>query len=729
MINILFLMPHASTGGMPQFTLKRIESLIKHSNDFNIFVIEYSNISDIYTVQKEKIKNLIKPENFFTLYEDKTELLNIIKENKIDIIHSEEILEGYDGYGKISDNILNELYSKNRTWKIIETCHNIWFNPDNSKKFNPDVYAFCTPWHLNTFSNMNSKKDVIQYPIESKIPTNEQKIEAKNKLGFDLTKKHVINIGLWTPGKNQKEGIDIARSLEITNPEIQFHFIGNQAINFKEYWGPIMENIPSNVKVWGERSDIEDFLNAADVFMFNSTWECNPIVLKEAISHGLSILSRNLPQYMNMFNDYIVDINDDIILTKYKLIKLTQYPKKYEIKDELQKFENSLINLYKNILNIPIIEQKSIKPKIKIIHNFILNPYVEILGDNDNNDKYKIEFYDEKNKCHYSETLPINHWVKLNRQYYTKWNIKIWENDNLIYNYILNLKDKRVYISFESKSLGDTLAWMPYVKEFKDKHQCNLIVSTFMNHLFKDTYQDIEFVEPGQVVNNIYAMYKIGWFYKDNNEFDEYRNPNDFKKQPMQKTATDILGLQYKEMKPILKIPNVEKSRKVGIAIHATAQAKYWNNPQAWQEVINYLNSLGYDPILYSKENNGYMGNFHPQGVIKFESGSLESLIKDLATCQFFIGIGSGLSWLAWSIGIPVILISGFSDIYTETQSNTYRIINKNVCHGCFNRHRLNASDWNWCPDHKNTERQFECTKTINSNMVIDQINRIIQKK
>jgi autotransporter strand-loop-strand O-heptosyltransferase len=250
-----------------------------------------------------------------------------------------------------------------------------------------------------------------------------------------------------------------------------------------------------------------------------------------------------------------------------------------------------------------------------------------------------------------------------------------------------------------------------------------------MNHLFKDTYQDIEFVEPGQVVNNIYAMYKIGWFYKDNNEFDEYRNPNDFKKQPLQKTATDILGLQYKEMKPILKIPNVEKSRKVGIAIHATAQAKYWNNPQAWQEVINYLNSLGYDPILYSKENNGYMGNFHPQGVIKFESGSLESLIKDLATCQFFIGIGSGLSWLAWSIGIPVILISGFSDIYTETQSNTYRIINKNVCHGCFNRHRLNASDWNWCPDHKNTERQFECTKTINSNMVIDQINRIIQKK
>jgi autotransporter strand-loop-strand O-heptosyltransferase len=227
------------------------------------------------------------------------------------------------------------------------------------------------------------------------------------------------------------------------------------------------------------------------------------------------------------------------------------------------------------------------------------------------------------------------------------------------------------------------------------------------------------------VVNNIYAMYKIGWFYKDG-EYDIAKNPNDFRKEPLQKTASDILGLEYKETRPLLNIPNVEKKKKVGIGLHSTCQAKYWNNPNGWQDVVDYLISLGYEVILYSKENDGYMGNFHPQGITKFESGSIERLIEDMASCEFFVGLGSGLSWLAWALKLPVVLISGFSEEYSETTLDTYRVINKNVCNGCFNRHRLDAGDWNWCPDYKGTERQFECTKQITSKMVIDEINKII---
>jgi hypothetical protein len=44
----------------------------------------------------------------------------------------------------------------------------------------------------------------------------------------------------------------------------------------------------------GERSDAHTFMEAADIFMFNSTWECNPLVLREAIGYG-KIYS--LPQY------------------------------------------------------------------------------------------------------------------------------------------------------------------------------------------------------------------------------------------------------------------------------------------------------------------------------------------------------------------------------------------------------------------------------------------------
>ena len=78
-----------------------------------------------------------------------------------------------------------------------------------------------------------------------------------------------------------------------------------------------------------------------------------------------------------------------------------------------------------------------------------------------------IKVFDEKNECVYQNTIGTNHWVKLNRQYFTNWRTEIYEDGNLIYNETLNLKDKRVYISFGSKSLGDTMAWVPYCEVFR----------------------------------------------------------------------------------------------------------------------------------------------------------------------------------------------------------------------------------------------------------------------
>ena len=119
------------------------------------------------------------------------------------------------------------------------------------------------------------------------------------------------------------------------------------------------------------------------------------------------------------------------------------------------------------------------------------------------------------------------------------------------------------------------------------------------------------------------------------------------------------------------------------------------------------------------------MGNYFPKGATKFEATTIENLIKDMVTCEFFIGIGSGLSWLAWSINLPVVLISGFSEAYSEPIEGITRVINEdpNTCRGCFNRFRLDAGDWNWCPTGKGNERHFECTKVLTGERVINMIN------
>ena len=314
--------------------------------------------------------------------------------------------------------------------------------------------------------------------------------------------------------------------------------------------------------------------------------------------------------------------------------------------------------------------------------------------------EYLVEFIDQATgKTIHQDTITRNMWVKSNRQYYTDWRVRVTDKttNSVIVDERIKLKDRRVYISLDSGSLGDTLAWFPAVDEFRKKHGCKVVCSTHMNHLFESQYPEIEFVKPGEVVNDIVAMYSIGWYYNEHNEIDLSRNVKEVKNQPMQKCAFDILGLDYLETRPRLEIPKVEKKKKIAIAIHGTCQAKYWNNPTGWQQVVDWCIEKGYEVVLLSREEDGFMGNSHPTGVRKLESGPIANVIRELEESQAFIGIGSGLSWLAWATTTPVILISGFSHNYTETFENTHRIsAPENKCSGCFNQDRkstrLNSS-------------------------------------
>ena len=364
--------------------------------------------------------------------------------------------------------------------------------------------------------------------------------------------------------------------------------------------------------------------------------------------------------------------------------------------------------------------------KNRVLVSYINGPKVEILGSKEAT--YNVQFIDTKtNIKHFESELKTNHWAKSNLQYFCNWKIVITENGNPFYEEEYNANEKRVYVALDSKALGDTLAWIPYIEEFGKVHNSQMIVSTFHNHMFENQYPNVEFVKPGTEVPNLYAMYSIGLFYTDDGVTNHFKNPIDPKKVTMQQMATDILGLEYKEIKPKLEDRKVEKDDKlITIAIHGTAQPKYWNNPTGWQDVVDWLNNKGYTVKLLSKEGNDYMGNKHPNGILKHPNGPLESVMDEMAKSKAFIGIGSGLSWLSWALGTKTVLISGFSEDWAEMQDCVRIGSPKGKCSGCFNRLKLDAGDWNWCPDHKGTNRQFECTKEITSEMVIKELEKFL---
>jgi autotransporter strand-loop-strand O-heptosyltransferase len=409
--------------------------------------------------------------------------------------------------------------------------------------------------------------------------------------------------------------------------------------------------------------------------------------------------------HLELLGDYV---KDEYVRVFYQGIEIfTQH-----LKEDAAEFKR------KNILDW---KHKESNRKINI--HFVDGPFVEILDDIPYT--YNIQFINRKNdKVEYETVIGSNQWCRPSIKYFVDWDIKIVGIDN-DYNglYKFTPKDNKFYISFESKSLGDSLAFIPYVEEFRKQKQCKVVCSTFHNDLFEKVYPEIEFVNPGSSVDGVLGLYRIGLFY--NKEQVDYEwHPYNPLKEPLQKIASDILGLDYKEILP--KVPSLggHKKKRVCIAIHSTSQCKYWNNTDGWQKVVDYVKSKGYEVRLLSREEDGYMGNKHPKGIKVQPPSSTKDVLKVLQESHLFIGISSGLSWLAWSSGIPVVLISGFTDIYLEPFKNIERIINKDVCHGCWHNHKFDPGNWNWCPIHEKTDKQFECSKEITSEQVISKIEK-----
>jgi autotransporter strand-loop-strand O-heptosyltransferase len=332
---------------------------------------------------------------------------------------------------------------------------------------------------------------------------------------------------------------------------------------------------------------------------------------------------------------------------------------------------------------------------------------------------FKVEVYDEKKNLVYNTELSSGMYSKLNRNYYTKWKTKLFVDD-LTFEHEFDLENSRVFIVFESSSLGDTIAWMPYCEEFRKKHNCHVIVSSFINSMFEDQYPEIEFVTRDTVVLNIKALYRLGWFYDYNKE---PVLPNTI---PLQKSAANILGLDYKEIHSRIYFDPKERpypEKYICIAPSSTAGCKLWNNPTGWLELTKYISDKGYKIINISKDGEQI------EGVENISDDSMENTKNVIFHSEFVIGLSSGLSWLSWSLGKHVVMISNFTDADHEFTINCTRITNPSVCNGCWNNpmFKFDKGDWNWCPEHKDTDRQFECHKSITADMVINQIQHLIK--
>ena len=279
--------------------------------------------------------------------------------------------------------------------------------------------------------------------------------------------------------------------------------------------------------------------------------------------------------------------------------------------------------------------------------------------------------------------------------------------------------------------LGDCIAAMPYFNKFINDFDHDVIIklgNPYHQTLFKKSFPNIQYTsgipDCETVINIIH-------------KFDK----------PLQAGIAEQLGYTNAPyIRPIVDSFKTErpiKGKYVVISCHSTSQLKYWNHPTGkksqretlyWNELCQKFRKVGLTPVVIDRDElfgeSPYF-NGVPNKAQKKLGLSLPEVANYIEHAEFFIGLSSGLTWLAHALGQKVAMIANFTEDWYEFDMSCddyIRISNPNVCHGCWNKVNLDfafdTDDWYWCPLHKNTSQQFECHTSITPDQVFESIKK-----
>ncbi|MGJ5216126.1 autotransporter strand-loop-strand O-heptosyltransferase [Bradyrhizobium oligotrophicum] len=323
--------------------------------------------------------------------------------------------------------------------------------------------------------------------------------------------------------------------------------------------------------------------------------------------------------------------------------------------------------------------------------------------------------------------------VNSSKRYFVPFRLEVWSASELLLRHDYDATGRDVLIQFPVGTIGDVIGWLGYAVKFKELHQCRLIcaMGETLIPLFRASYPDVTFVTHEMVrAEQYYATYSVALFFDD---ADQVYQPCDFRQVGLHRTAAYILGVDPAERPP--RVALSDEGRPIAepyvcIAVQATTQCKHWNNPDGWRSIVGFLRASGYRVICIDQKAERSHGAFRTLRPADAEDQTgdrpLQERARWLRHAAFFIGLSSGLSWLAWAVGTPVVLISGFTHPTNEF-ATPYRVINHHACNSCWNdaRHRFDHEDALWCPRWKGTPRQFECTRLITAEQVEGMVRRI----
>lgn len=245
------------------------------------------------------------------------EIIKVLKENKVDIIHIHTYFDS--AYVSLAARIC-------KIKKIIVHSHTTIGKDYNGIKERithwilKKIICFCSTDCIACSKEageslfLNKKFIILENGIDLKKFSFNNKKRKEIRSIYNVEKDEILigHIGRFNIAKNHEFMIEVFKKIVEQNSKFKLMFVGNGELKDKIMKKVKNYHLTDKVIFTGEIVEVQDYYNAFDSFLFPSIFEGLGISLIEAQANGLTCLvSENVPKAAKLTNTVIyINLND-----------------------------------------------------------------------------------------------------------------------------------------------------------------------------------------------------------------------------------------------------------------------------------------------------------------------------------------------------------------------------------------------------------------------------------